>query len=81
MLNWETTIYEDLSPLFNYNQSYDEGTIKTAIFVDAVINKNDVRILRTLSGAELLVYGLINRDLVIITTNSNSFTEITNLLK
>ena len=81
MLNWETTIYEDLSPLFNYNQPYDEGTIKTAIFVDAVINKNDVRILRTLSGAELLVYGLINRDLVIITTNSNSFTEITNLLK
>ena len=81
MLNWETTMSEDLSPFFNYNQPYDAGTVKTAIFVDAVINQTDVRILRTLSGAELLVYGLINRDIVIITTNSTSFTEIKNLLK
>ncbi len=81
MLNWETTIYEDVSLLFNYNQLYDTGSIKTAVFTDAVIEKNDVRILRTLSGVELLVYGLKNRDTVIITTNSTAFIEITNLLK
>jgi hypothetical protein len=81
MLNWETSIYEDLSPLFNYNQLYDAGSIKTAVFTDSVIEKNDVRILRTLSGSELLVYGLINRDIIVITTNTTAFTEITNLLK
>lgn len=80
MLAWENSLYQETQAFFNHDYRNDPGSIKTAVFSDSIIGDTDVRILKTLAGAEMLVYGLVNRETIIITTDSETFTRLTNLI-
>lgn len=76
LLNWEKTMYKDLSELFAVDIT--QTSFKTK-FLDASIQGVDVRILKSETGTELLVYGIISGK-VIITTNSINFSELAALI-
>ncbi len=76
LLTWEAGMYQDLLPLLATNQTEAVEATKIALFVDDIIAGTDVRILRTLAGRELLLYGIVNRNTVIITTNRSAFESL-----
>lgn len=76
LLNWEQTMYQNLSELFAVDGT--QSATKTK-FIDASIQGIDVRVLKNETGTELLVYGIINGK-VIITTNSINFSELAALI-
>ena len=79
LLAWETTLYNELSPLFLTGQTPVSEDTQTAVFVDEVVAGADVRSLKTLAGRELMIYGITNRDTVIIATNRSAFENLTAL--
>ncbi|MES2749170.1 MAG: hypothetical protein V4606_02135 [Patescibacteria group bacterium] len=68
MLQWETTMASNLSPIFNPNTI---GTANT--FTDGISGTRDVRILKNNEGDEVLVYGFISETTIIITSDTDSF--------
>ena len=75
MLDWEKTISSDLSPWFGPTISQTRTGVLTN-FTDQVIEKIDVRVLKDSSGNEKIVYGFINQNKLLITTNSTAFLNI-----
>lgn len=69
LLDWETTLFSDLTPIFNLI-----GTPRTQ-FVDAIIDTYDARLLRGTQNENLLVYAIKN-NLVIITTTEAALSEL-----
>ncbi len=65
MLSWETKMATDLSPLF--------GTApQNTLFTDALAQNRSIRILRDENGKEHIVYAFFNKNLIIITTSTES---------
>lgn len=81
LLIWEDSMYVDTSLVLQKDSDLDSTTINTATFSDAVINREDVRLLKTLSGTELLIYGIVDRNTIIITTSSSAFSALRALKK
>ena len=81
LLIWEDSMYIDTSAVLKKDTTLDSTTINTATFSDAVINREDVRILKTLAGTELLIYGIVDRNTIIITTSSSAFSALRALKK
>lgn len=73
ILDVEDRIGEDLSGLF--------GTTGMNGFVDDVIKNHDVRIMKRETGEEIITYGFVNRNTIIITGNSNAFASIAEVTK
>jgi hypothetical protein len=66
---WEDTMAEDLT------SALETGSAPQEEFIDRTIGQHDVRIL-TDDGTPVLVYGFINGNTVIITTDVNAFTAL-----
>lgn len=75
LLSWETTIHRDFNRTFSL-QSFIEG----GKFIDGTLGGHDVRVLKNEAGSEVLIYGLVGH-VTIITTDSNHFSELSNLIK
>lgn len=83
MLGWENNLIDDLSPLFYSPEKNPEAELDSTEkilnqkgFVDSVLKNKDVRILRNDSGKIILIYSIIDKDTIVITTNEYSFTEV-----
>lgn len=71
MLEWESEMYSDLGELLNLPVTRPEN----ARYIDRTIGQSDVRIL-VVDGQEILMYGFIDNDLLLITTDSTQFNRI-----
>lgn len=76
MLAWEETVAEELQPYFNAGTSASTANQQ---FTDAMIEGNDVRLLKAVDGSTYLVYGIIGNK-IIITTDIFNFSNLSQLL-
>ncbi len=87
MLQWESDLEKDFQTLFKLPGYESAGSLITAltpatakVFSDGVIVNKDVRILRNDKGEMILLYGIIDKETIIITINDVAFKEIINRL-
>jgi hypothetical protein len=71
MFAWEKTLLNDFYNLFGL-----EKIESINVFHDDVITGNDVRILKNTNGETILLYSLIDKGRVVITTNEDTFNKI-----
>ncbi len=87
MLTWEKTMEKDVRILFKlpgYENSQgilDELTpTPVKSFVDKVIVNKDTRLVKSDAGQTILLYGIIDKETIVITVNEEAFKEIINRL-
>jgi hypothetical protein len=87
LFQWETTLHSDLKQFFRLSGYNEKGGILADInstvnrnFKDGVIINKDVRLLEDEAGEIILIYGIIDKETIIFTTNEASFKEIVNRL-
>jgi len=71
MIKWENKMAQDLAPILNLG---DETINKT--FVDKVINNKDIRAVTTTDDTIIFLYGFLDNQTLIITTNTQTFQDI-----
>lgn len=87
MLQWETTIARDLSRFYPeypeevpFGTSTASSTISTPrmprVFIDAVIDNHDVRVLKDEQGRQLILYGYRDKETLIIARSEKAFSEL-----
>jgi hypothetical protein len=89
MLQWEDELQIDLAPLFGPAlvtqprpvTGTSTGMIQpsapgTGQFTDEIIRNKEVRVLRNANGKIILLYGFVDRNTLVITTNEFTFAEI-----
>jgi len=83
ILQWEADLSEDLAPLFGIpvTESYDPYArtatqIRPAFFRDTIIANKSARLLVDAQDDERLLYSFINPNLILITTNADTFNAI-----
>ncbi len=76
MLQWEETILQNLSGPFGLS-TWDIGSIK---FQDKVVRNKDTRELYDGGGNLLLLYSFTDKETLVITTNEETFKELTTRL-
>lgn len=86
LLAAEDNLSADLSPLFKeevsetFGSENQESATSTpsqpTFFVDDVVRNHDVRVLRDRLEGERIVYGFVNQNIVIITTDRATFSAI-----
>ena len=79
MLEWEKTIFDDLTPLFALEQ-VDKDTLNRS-FEDVIIENQDLRALKDKEGNIVLLYAFANQETLIITTHEVTLDEILERLK
>lgn len=87
MLAWESDLEKNMSVLFHLPGYENAGSILNELapktqkkFFDGVIVNKDVRILKGTDNETLLLYGIIDKETVIITVSDTAFKEIINRL-
>lgn len=70
LLEWERTMASDLVSF------YDISTNSSLDFTDAAIRGTDVRIMRSLEGETLIVYGIVDENTVLISDSVEDFTQV-----
>ena len=87
MLQWEVDMESDLRTIFRlpgYNNNAgilgSLTPMAEATFMDSVITNKDVRVLKDSSGEIRLLYGIIDKETIVITTSDVAFKEIINRL-
>jgi len=87
MLQWEADMEKDFKVLFKLPGYETSGGIEAELtpttakkFTDSVIVNKDVRIMRDEKGEMILLYGIIDKETIIITVNDVAFKEIINRL-
>jgi hypothetical protein len=83
MLSWENDLEKDFQVLFRLTGYQTAGGILAELtpttikkFSDSVIVNKDVRILKDETGQIMLLYGIIDKETIIITVNDTAFKEI-----
>jgi len=81
MLEWEQYMSSDLAPLFGdpVEKIQTPTSLKgtgSAHFVDALTSNRSIRILYNETGEERIVYALVNKNLIIITTSTEALAKI-----
>ena len=78
MLEWETSMNENLSPLFGpiVRPMQRLRPAQASVFQDIIISNKDVRVLIDEQGNIALLYSFPDRETLIITTNEQTFAEI-----
>ncbi|MBP9701644.1 MAG: hypothetical protein KBD47_01525 [Candidatus Pacebacteria bacterium] len=71
MLKWEPDLYADTKTWLSDKQVIDANT-----FEDRILKNKDVRILKDTSGNIAIIYGFLDRETLLITTNEETFLEI-----
>jgi len=87
MFEWEKNLEKDLQIIFRLSGYEDSGGILAGLnptiskkFEDAVISNKDVRLLKDEASNIMLLYGIIDRETLVITTSDIAFKEIINRL-
>ena len=86
MLDWETSMADDIGSLFFKKEELLDGGNKSAIladslsFKDEVVNNKDVRALRTKSGKLLMYYTYISEKVLLIGRDFETINEISKRL-
>lgn len=87
MLDWEKNLEKDFYLLFRLNSNYSEKDLVTSLtpsathlFEDGVVVNRDVRIIREGGEKIILLYGILNKDTIVITVNDVVFKELINRL-
>lgn len=94
MLAWEPYMYQDLAPLFVRipPQHILEGKTATSSatstptfiqtgFIDRIVENHDTRVIENSAKDILLLWGFINRNTLVITTNEATMREVISRLK
>lgn len=76
LLSSEPTLTEDLD-LFISSSTEALATN----FTDELIQNHDIRVLKSSSGSDVLVYGFVNRSTIVITSNRETFSEVANQVR
>jgi len=76
MLDWEKSMLQDLFVLFNIKISDSDNSLFEKSWRDIIINNKDARVLYGENGEGVLFYSFINKNNLIITSNSETFKEI-----
>lgn len=71
-LNWEASMAQDLRELYLITQTGNSE------FIDMNIAGADVRVLQSVSGETLAVYGIVSTDTAIITGSLDTFIQVVN---
>ncbi len=71
LLEWETQMYNELGELLNVAVVQPQN----GRFIDRTVGQRDVRIL-VVDGQEVLMYGFIDNNLLLITTDSAQFNRV-----
>lgn len=83
----EDNLDEDLSPLFGepvagtFNVTEDASEVRPAYFEDDVVRNHDVRVLKDELEKERIVYGFVNQNTVVITTDRGTFAAIAEAIR
>jgi hypothetical protein len=77
LLIWEKNMRYDLFPIFKLK---NDSTIANRTFIDGMLGGVDVRVLKDNNGEEEIIYGFVNRDTIIITKNTATFSELLELI-
>lgn len=87
MISWERDMEKDFKILFKLpGYDYNGGIIAeitattTKQFEDGILTNKDVRRIKDENGNTLLIYGIVDRETIIITTTDNAFKELVNRL-
>jgi len=87
MLGWENDLEEDFQVLFRLSGYENSGRILDSLtptnlkkFEDAVVINKDIRLLRDDNGQIIFLYGIIDKETIIITVSDTAFKEIINRL-
>ena len=87
MLTWEKDLEKDFQVIFRLPGYENSGGILAELtpgvskkFEDAVIANKDTRLIRGVDGQIILLYGIIDKETIIITVNDVTFKEILNRL-
>lgn len=78
MLDWEKTILNDLSILFNINIANSNNPILEKTWKDIIVNNKDARVLYGDNGEGLLYYVFVNKNDLVITNNIDALKEVIN---
>lgn len=82
LLYAEDNLSKDLAPLFgtpvtsSFDVSEEGNEVRPAYFEDDVVRNHDVRVLRDELEKERIVYGFVNQNTVIITTDRGTFSAL-----
>ncbi|MFA6227489.1 MAG: hypothetical protein WC631_03385 [Candidatus Paceibacterota bacterium] len=79
MLAWETNLWSDFKTLFALPTIIQSGQIKgieIATFQDAIYSNKDSRVVKNSSGNIMFLYSIIDKDTIVITTNTKTLNEI-----
>ena len=71
MLRWEAKMILDLSPILNLGTNSISGT-----FTDKVVTNKDVRAITAADGTILFLYGFLDNQTLVITTNAQTFQNL-----
>jgi hypothetical protein len=66
MIRWENLMKKDLSSLYN-------SDINSYSFKDEVFKNNDLRVVKNIENNTLVVYGFIDKSILIIAPDEESF--------
>ena len=82
MLSWETTLQDDLGPLFITPEpvveasSTDQALRLSENFEDIVVKNRDTRALRNRNGKIIFLYSFPDKNTIILTTNADTLEKI-----
>lgn len=88
MLAWEPTLQSDLAPLYPLFAEPATSTASTTEpiepqftaarpnFVDAIVGNRDVRILRDVRGATVMLYGFRDKETLIVARDEKAYQEL-----
>lgn len=79
MLAWEKSLPSDLSDLFSVSST--QTATSGLKFKDIEIDKTDLRILENAQGEVVLLYGLANRNTIIITDKISTYQTLVKIIK
>jgi len=82
MLQWETNLWQNFKELFNLGNNDATSTnsyqIEIKKFQDATFNNKDCRVVKDDSGNIIFLYSIIDNNTIVITTSTNTLSEIIN---
>ena len=93
MLAWESTMYNDLLPLFIYTppQHIPEEGVATSTpnspqfiqtgFTDSIVENHDARVIENSTGDIIFLWTFLDRNTIVITTNDATLREIISRLQ
>ena len=71
MLKWETKIVTDLGPVLNLGENLPDGA-----FLDKILVNKDVRAITSSDGTITFLYGFLDNQTLLITSDSQTFQDI-----